>query len=85
MTESKDAGEHAITVPRMHATQLAPRTGVARDMVRVSRLRTTASRFTEQFAPIDDAPAIVARLSRHLTIPERRNQREPRVGATDDA
>jgi len=88
-TSSTTPIEHAITVPRTaRYYTLGPTHGFPRELWFVCHgYGQLAGRFIEQFAPIDDGTRLIVApeaLSRFYldSIPERRNQREPRVGAT---
>jgi predicted esterase len=81
--------EHAITVTRTaRYYTLGPTHGFPREIWFVCHgYGQLAGRFIEQFAPIDDGNRLIVApegLSRFYldSIPERRNQRAPRVGAT---
>jgi predicted esterase len=81
--------EHAIAVPRTaRYYTLGPTHGFPRELWFVCHgYGELARRFIEKFAPIDDGTRLIVApeaLSRFYldSIPQRRNQKEPRVGAT---
>ena len=81
--------EHAIAVPRTaRYYTLGPTHGFPRELWFVCHgYGQLASRFVEQFAPLDDGTRLIVApeaLSRFYldSIPERRGQHAPRVGAT---
>ncbi len=81
--------EHAIAVARTaRYYTLGPTHGFPREIWYVCHgYGQLAGRFVEQFAPLDDGTRLIVApeaLSRFYldSIPERRHQREPRVGAT---
>src|SRR4051794_4030838 len=88
-TSPAKAIEHAITVPRTaRYYTLGPTHGFPRELWFVLHgYGQLAGRFIEQFAPIDDGTRLIVApeaLSRFYldSIPERRKQSAPRVGAT---
>lgn len=81
--------EHSIVVPRTaRYYSLGPAHGFPRELWIVCHgYGQLAGRFIQQFAPLDDGTRLIVApeaLSRYYldAIPERRHQREPRVGAT---
>jgi predicted esterase len=94
MTESREDErqspiEHAIAVPRTgRYYTLGPTHGFPRELWIVCHgYGDLARRFIQKFAPIDEGTRLIVApeaLSRFYldSIPQRRNQKEPRVGAT---
>ena len=87
--ETPDIGEHAITVPRTaRYFTLGAIHGFPRELWLVCHgYGQLAGRFLRQFAPLADGTRLIVApeaLNRFYldSIPERRNQSEPRVGAT---